>query len=119
MITVILDLSNIYSKIYVDGILQSYGDITDVTELNTGEFDFFLGDGSKNYVYGDTRYYENVAFSDDEVLALYESTKNAVGVRPAERSFTHRLQPDVDDNTVFATDMSTKNSDGTLMDLSW
>ena len=55
----------------------------------------------------------------DEVLALYNSTKNAVGVRPAERSYTHRLQPEVDANTVAAFDMSTKNSDGTLMDLSW
>jgi hypothetical protein len=65
----------------------------------------------------DVRIY-NTALTDDEVLALYESTKQAYGVQPAERSFTHRLQPDVDANTVVAFDMSTKNSDGTLMDLS-
>jgi len=41
-----------------------------------------------------------------------------IGIVPIERSFTHRLQPDVDANTVAAFDMSTKNSDGTLMDLS-
>jgi hypothetical protein len=62
--------------------------------------------------------FSHTALTDDEVLALYNSTKNAVGVRPAERSFTHRLQPEVDANTVAAFDMSTKNSDGTLMDLS-
>jgi hypothetical protein len=66
----------------------------------------------------DVRFYKNVIFAPDEVLALYNSTKQAYGVRPAERSFTHRLQPEVDANTVFATDMSTKNSDGALMDLS-
>jgi hypothetical protein len=70
-----------------------------------------------NQTYDDVKYY-NTSLTDDEVLALYNSTKHAYGVRPAERSFTHRLQPDVDDNTVFATDMSTRNADGTLMDLS-
>jgi len=76
------------------------------------------GVGIYKGIFGSIYDYE-IALTDDEVLALYNSTKNAVGVRPAERSFTHRLQPEVDANTVAAFDMSTKNSDGTLMDLSW
>lgn len=35
-----------------------------------------------------------------------------------ERSYTHRLTPETDSNTVFATDMYTKNADRTLVDLS-
>lgn len=66
------------------------------------------------------QFYLNTALTDDEVLALYESTKHAYGVTPAERSFSHDVGSvlGTDENTVFATDMHTKNADGTLVDLS-
>jgi hypothetical protein len=68
----------------------------------------------------DVRFYKNVIFAPDEVLALYNSTKTAYGVQPAERSFSHDVGSvlGTDENTVFATDMHTKNADGTLVDLS-
>jgi hypothetical protein len=109
-------------RIYINGLLL-YSNDSMVSFINT-QFDFRIFSDISNPPWNvpkwmdDVRFYKNVIFAPDEVLALYESTKNAVGVRPAERSFTHRLKPDVDDNTVFATDMSTKNADGTLMDLS-
>jgi hypothetical protein len=67
----------------------------------------------------DTRFY-STALTDDEVLALYNSTKHAYGVTPAERSFSHDVGSvlGTGENTVFATDMHTKNADGTLVDLS-
>jgi hypothetical protein len=45
---------------------------------------------------------------------------DGIGVVPAERSFTHDVGSvlGTDENTVFATDMHTKNADGTLIDLS-
>jgi hypothetical protein len=107
-------------KTYINGIFDT-GENVSLT-INAHSHDLYIG-GCREGTYNlngyqdDTRIY-STALSSDEVLALYNSTKNAVGVRPAERSFTHRLQPDVDDNTVFATDMSTRNADGTLMDLS-
>lgn len=66
------------------------------------------------------QFYLNTALTDDEVLALYNSTKHAYGVTPAERSFSHDVGSvlGTDENTVFATDMHTKNADGTLVDLS-
>jgi hypothetical protein len=64
--------------------------------------------------------YNNLSPSEDEVLALYNSTKHAYGVTPAERSFSHDVGSvlGTGENTVFATDMHTKNADGTLVDLS-
>jgi hypothetical protein len=100
---------------YLDGQLM---DATTITLENISSASMELAIGNyNNQTYDDVKYY-NTSLTDDEVLALYESTKHAYGVRPAERSFTHRLQPEVDANTVAAFDMSTKNSDGTLMDLS-
>jgi hypothetical protein len=109
-------------RIYINGLLL-YSNDSMVSFINT-QFDFRIFSAKNNPPWNgpkwmdDVRFYKNVIFAPDEVLALYESTKQAYGVRPAERSFTHRLQPDVDANTVVAFDMSTKNSDGTLMDLS-
>jgi len=105
------------AKIYINGVLANTGDLSQLSIGTPTEPLRMLGSSSSGNV-DDVRIY-NTALTDDEVLALYNSTKNAVGVRPAERSFTHRLQPEVDANTVAAFDMSTKNSDGTLMDLSW
>jgi len=101
---------------YLDGQLI---DVSTITFENISSASMKLAIGHyNNQTYDNAKYY-TTALTDDEVFALYESTKHAYGVRPAERSFTHRLQPEVDANTIFATDMSTKNSDGTLMDLSW
>jgi hypothetical protein len=111
-------------RLYVDGVLVDSGNISQYEEFTgyyvyVGASSNFSGDaGVLNTGYIDDARLYNTALTDDEVLALYESTKQAYGVRPAERSFTHRLQPDVDANTVAAFDMGTKNSDGTLMDLS-
>jgi hypothetical protein len=105
---------------YSNGMLDGHVTVPE-TIISSNEGLHLMGNGNLRYLIGNTDQtliYKNTALTDDEVLALYESTKHAYGVRPAERSFTHRLQPEVDDNTVFATDMSTKNSDGTLMDLS-
>ncbi|RSD36516.1 MAG: hypothetical protein CI952_33 [Methanohalophilus sp.] len=117
-----VSVGNNEMDLYLDGKHKHTINITG--DINPNENDFYIGRRQNSTYWHNgfihhVSYYKNVKFTDDEVLALYNETKNAVGVRPAERSFTHRLQPDVDDNTVFATDMSTKNSDGTLMDLSW
>jgi hypothetical protein len=108
-------------KFFINGELIGV-DTVDVTTIKVPDQNFYIGsrDAGDNFHKGyiNSNLFYSTALTDDEVLALYNSTKNAVGVRPAERSFTHRLQPDVDANTVFATDMSTKNADGTLMDLS-
>lgn len=65
----------------------------------------------------DARIY-STALDATEALALYNATKNGHGVLRHETSFTHCLSPDVDENTVFATDMHSRNADGTLIDLS-
>jgi hypothetical protein len=108
-------------EIYVNGVIEQTktnispfigNNVTTIFGWSINNTDGFDGSNSEVSVY------KNTTLTDDEVLALYNSTKNAYGVRPAERSFTHRLQPEVDANTVAAFDMSTKNADGTLMDLS-
>jgi hypothetical protein len=116
--TISYDADQKVLKMFFDGILRNSR--TDYTPASGVTHDFRIGATTIRHLGGNvavTNVY-STALTDDEVLALYNSTKHAFGVRPVERSFTHRLQPDVDDNTVFATDMSTKNSDGTLMDLS-
>jgi len=112
--------SNAVTQIYLDGIPVNMTGINADAEVKLTNIGCITeqNDTSPDCTVCGILHY-STALTSDEVLNLYNSTKNAVGVRPAERSFTHRLQPDVDDNTVFATDMSTKNSDGTLMDLSW
>jgi hypothetical protein len=121
MYAVTYDNSNL--KIYSNGSLEKTVELTGNIQLNEN-VSLILGYNSSFYSateydkHIDNVYIYNTPLTDDEVLALYESTKHAYGVQPAERSFTHRLQPEVDANTVAAFDMSTKNSDGTLMDLS-
>jgi hypothetical protein len=114
-----------YIKLYQNGELVASDTLTGNINYDDDDGDRFVI-GAREYNFPGTTWDGNIgeigvystALTDDEVLALYESTKHAYGVVPAERSFTHRLQPEVDANTVAAFDMSTKNSDGTLMDLS-
>jgi hypothetical protein len=116
---IVLVVNNGLSKCYVNGTeIEAINNSCAGLEFNLNTIGMTTSDTSPICYIDDIKFYKGVSFTDVEVLALYNSTKNAVGVRPAERSFTHRLSPEVDENTVFATDMRTKNADGTLIDLS-
>lgn len=107
--------------IYVDGILGSCQDVTTFPEIVTSQILALgrKGGDSSNYYHGKHGNFEvwDVEFDADESLSLYNATKDTHGVIPAERSYTHRLTPPVDNSTVFATDMHTK-SGYDLVDLS-
>ena len=78
--------------------------------------------GKSESLYGNGTFFDaeiyKIDFDPTETLDLYNATKEAHGVIPAERSFTHRLSPEVDSSTAFATDMHTKNASRELVDLS-
>jgi len=104
---------------YVNGVLVESGDCGGITSISKSPVDLYIG----NYLpmfYDDAKYYGDVAFTHSEALALYNSTKHAYGVQPAERSFSHDVGAVLGspEGAVFTTDMHTKNADGTLIDLS-
>jgi len=113
--------------IYIDGIttaslsdLTGFHQITITTETGINVSALVIGLISASYgtfVCDDLRMYSEI-LDADEALDLYNATKETYGVTYAERSYSHKLSPEITDDTVFATDMSTKNSDGTLVDLS-
>jgi hypothetical protein len=118
-----ITISNSNIKLYVNGVEEDVDSVSTQIELN---HKIILGnsDSAPTYrpLYGilyDFGIY-NTALSASEVELLYNSTKHAYGVTPAERSFSHDVGSvlGTDENTVFATDMHTKNADGTLVDLS-
>lgn len=120
---IIYDPINKKIHLYRNGVLNEVATDTTSDTLSIGTFSMlFHTDVFTPDVYiDDLRVYESdVIFDADEVLALYNSTKHAYGVTPAERSFSHDVGSvlGTDENTVFATDMHTKNADGTLVDLS-
>lgn len=112
--------------IYVDGVATtSLSDVTGFHQITittaTGINVSALVVGLIGANYGafrcdDLRMYSET-FDATETLVLYNTTKDTPGVIPAERSYTHRLSPPVDNSTVFATDMYTK-SGYDLIDLS-
>jgi len=112
-----------HGKIYYNGILVNESDVG-ITEIGLQHPFTTHGDSvpsASNSQFNEmdnVRLYKNTELDDTEVLALYNSTKETYGVTYAERSYTHRLSPEITDDAVFATDMSTKNADGTLVDLS-
>jgi len=106
-------------RVYVDGVLASTddtiptGDITGTNLLN------IMSDGGAALSgFIDDIQIRNTRIDATESLTLHNSTKETYGVTYAERSYSHKLSPEITDDTVFATDMSTKNSDSTLVDLS-
>jgi hypothetical protein len=111
--------------LFIDGVKQNETDISSMADLEisgmlkTTQLTNY-GNTSGMFEYDDIRVYVGTIFSDSEVELLYNSTKHAYGVTPAERSFSHDVGSvlGTDENTVFATDMHTKNADGTLIDLS-
>lgn len=107
--------------LYVDGV--EVDSISDDTGLfGDPQNDLYMGlfESDSFHIIGgldDFRFY-HTALDATEALALYNSTKEGHGVLRHETSFTHRLSPEINPNTVFATDMHTKNADRTLIDLS-
>jgi hypothetical protein len=118
--TLVMTYKDHVLSLYINGtFVDNDTDLLCNPSLGHGQAIYF---GSNYYsqdawIIGESRLY-NTKLEPAEVLEHYNSTKTAYGVQPAERSFTHRLSPEVDENTVFATDMRTKNADGTLIDLS-
>jgi hypothetical protein len=118
---IVLVVNNGLSKCYVNGTeIEAINNSCAGLEFNLNTIGMTTSDTSPICYIDDIKFYKGVSLTDDEVLALYESTKQAYGVRPAERSFSHDVGSvlGTDENTVFATDMHTKNADGTLVDLS-
>ncbi len=118
MIGVSCNLIEGWGKTFVNGKRVDY-DSTTFSEISQASMELFVGYYSKHY-YDCPMYFENIALNEYEHQLLYNSTKHAYGVTPAERSFSHDVGSvlGTDENTVFATDMHTKNADGTLIDLS-
>lgn len=113
--------------IYVDGVsTTSLSDVTGFHHITittaTGINVSALVIGLIGANYGAFRCDDLIAYSETldatETLSLYNSIKAGHGILRHETSFTHRLSPEVDSSTVFATDMRTKNADRTLVDLS-
>jgi hypothetical protein len=122
-VVVTVDKTNLLLKVYVNGTYVGHDTIANVDYSNSTGLEIgYRHDGSVPHkgIITEGGYYSGTILSADEVLALYESTKQAYGVRPAERSFSHDVGSvlGTDENMVFATDMHTKNADGTLVDLS-
>jgi hypothetical protein len=103
-------------SLYVNGILVVS---TTQTQLPSVEYGEWIGRYDAGHLYGDIDnsciYYTTLDAT--EALTLYNSTTDTHGVIKAERSYTHRLSPPVDNSTTFATDMHTK-SGYDLVDLS-
>lgn len=111
------------AKMYINGSEVSLN-ITPgtLTDNVSSAFGFVIGRDSKSDRFFDgwmdsACIYYTIILDATEALALYDTTKDSPGVIPAERSYTHRLTPPVDNSTVFATDMHTK-SGYDLVDLS-
>jgi hypothetical protein len=109
--------SNGYA-IYLNGVSIGSGNTSAIdTSNNSNQIGSYLSGVNFNGNISDVRIY-STPFDSTEALDLYNATKETYGVTYAERSYSHNLSPEITDDTVFATDMSTKNASGTLVDLS-
>lgn len=122
-ISIAVTINEFESKLYVNGVLYMTGGGHTIARRNgyewqIGKYGINSALSIIGYVYDFSVYSDILTAS--EVLILHNSTKHAYGVQPAERSYAHDVGAvlSVDENTVFATDMHTKNADGTLIDLS-
>jgi hypothetical protein len=117
--------ANSFINLYLNGSLVSSisPDSGNIVDRSTSDLFFGYSEiGGGRYtpctIYESNAY--STALDADEVLALYNSTKHAYGIQPADRSFSHDVGAVLGspEGAVFTTDMHTKNADGTLIDLS-